>query len=117
MNQTTSGVSIMPPPAIGQPALGKVHYISASLNIGTLPPLGRTPEEVGFENALTQIISESPNRRTKSIRQLVELGRTFGLGDRRAKILRELVIHKLGARAVWSKGGAPLGRSHRRIRG
>jgi hypothetical protein len=93
-------------PAIGQPAFGQVHYISASLNIGTLPPFGHTPEEIGFEKALTQIISASPDRRTKSIRELVELGRTFGLADRKAKILRELVIHKLAAKA-WSRAGAP----------
>jgi hypothetical protein len=94
-----------------------LHYIRACLTIGTLPPFGQTPEEIGFENSLTQIISASPDRRTKSKSELVELGKTFNLGDRKAKILRELVIHKLGARAAWSKGGAPLGRSHRRTRG
>ena len=104
--------------AIGQPAFEQSHSLTAvDLAVGVLPPFGQTPEEIGFEKSLTQIISASPDRRTKSIRELVELGKTFGLGDRKAKILRELVIHKLGARAAWSKGGAPLGRSHRRTRG
>jgi hypothetical protein len=91
---------------IGQPAPGRVQYISARLNIGGPPPFGRTPEEIGFTTVLFEIISASPDRRTKSKLELVELGMTrFGLSKRRAIALREQAIDRCGARA-WSRPGA-----------
>jgi hypothetical protein len=102
-------------PAIGQPAFRQVESLSAvGLSIGELPPIGRTPEEIGFEERLIKIISGSPDRRTKSKQELVELGKTeFGLSQRRATALRESVIMRLRAKA-WSNAGAPLGRQSRR---
>jgi hypothetical protein len=94
-------------PAIGQPALGQVHNLDADgLTALALPPFGRTPEEIGFIKLLIENISASPNRRTKSKRELVERGMTmFGLSKRRAIALRERVIDWLDARA-WSRAGA-----------
>ncbi|WP_291573968.1 hypothetical protein [Bradyrhizobium sp.] len=99
-------------PAIGQPAFGQLQRLSA---VGLEPPLfGRTPEEIGFEKRLIEIISGSPDRRTKSKQELVELGRTeFGLSERRAMALRESVIMRLRAKA-WCNAGAPKGRQSRR---
>jgi hypothetical protein len=102
-------------PAIDQPAFGQLHSLSAvGLSIGEPPLFGQTPEEIGFEKLLIKIISGSPDRRTKSKQELVELGRTeFGLSERRATALRESVIKRLRAKA-WSNAGAPLGRQSRR---
>ena len=101
-------------PAIGQPAFGQLQSLSAvGLSIGELPLFGQTPEEIGFEKRLIKIISGSPDRRTKSKPELVELGTSgFGLSQRRANALRERVIDKLGAKA-WSRAGAPRGRQSR----
>jgi hypothetical protein len=94
-------------PAIGEPAFGQLHSLTAvDLAVGEAPPCGETLQEVGFEKILIKIIAASPDRRTKSKHELLELGTTqFGLSRRRAKALRECVIRKLGARA-WSKAGA-----------
>jgi hypothetical protein len=88
-------------------SLGPVHNLDAvSLTVGALPPFGRTPAEIGYEKKLIETISASPDRRTKSKQELVELGMTkFGLSKRRAVRLREQVIDRLGARA-WSRAGA-----------
>jgi hypothetical protein len=95
------------PPAIGQPAPGQLIDISACLNIGGPPPLGRTPQEIDFTKLVIEIISGSPDRRTLSKQELVKLGMTrFGLSKRRAIALREQAIDWCGARA-WSRAGAP----------
>jgi hypothetical protein len=92
-------------PAIGQPALGQLHNISACLAIGRLPPSGRTPEETGFIKLLIEIISASLDRRTRSKQELVGIGKTrFRLSMKRASALRERVIDWLGATA-WSDPG------------
>jgi hypothetical protein len=95
-------------PATGQPAFGQSHNLSAvDLRTGAVPPFGRTPEEIGFTRLLIEIISASPDRRTKSKQELVELGMTvFGLSKRRAIALREQAIDWSDARA-WSTAGAP----------
>lgn len=94
--------------AIGQPASEQPHRLTAvDLATGEPPPFGQTPEEIGFERLLNEIISASPNRPTKLKEELVELGVTvFGLSKRRASALREQVIGRLGARA-WSDPGRP----------
>ena len=94
-------------PAAGEPALGQSHSLTAvDLAVGEAPPCGQTAQEIGFEKILIKIIAVSPDRRTKSKQELLELGTSqFGLSRRRAKALRECVIRKLGARA-WSKAGA-----------
>jgi hypothetical protein len=87
-------------------SLEPVHNLDAvNLTAGALPPLGRTPAEIGYENKLMEIVSASPDRRTKSKRELIEIGTTvFGLSQRRAAALREQVIDRLGASA-WSDPG------------
>jgi hypothetical protein len=92
--------------SIGQPAFGQVHNISpVGIPAGVLRPFGRTPEEVGFVDAITEIISKSFDRPTKSKPELVEMGITrFRLSGRRAGALRERVIDRLGAIA-WSRAG------------
>jgi hypothetical protein len=87
-------------------SLGPVHNLDAvSLTAGALPPLGRTPAEIGYENKLMETISASPDRRTKSKPELIEIGTTmFRLSKRRASTLREQVIDRLGASA-WSDPG------------
>jgi hypothetical protein len=92
--------------AIGQPAFGQVHNISpVGIPAGVLTPFGQTPEEVGFEKLLIEIISASFDRRTKSKPELVEMGITkFRLSRRRAGALREQVIDRLGAIA-WKAAG------------
>jgi hypothetical protein len=94
--------------AIGQPAFERGHTISAvGIAAGVPPPFGRTPAEVGFEEKLSAIISASPDRRTKSKSQLVEIGMTkFRLSGKRAGALREKVIDRLGAIA-WKTAGRP----------
>ena len=102
---------------IDQPPFRQSHSFTAvDLAAGVLAPFGQTPAEIDYEKRLTEIISASPNRRTKSRHELVELGAIFGLSERKAKIIRELVIHKLGAKA-WKNAGAPRGWSNRRTRG
>jgi hypothetical protein len=92
---------------IGQPAPGRVHHIAARFDIGAPPPVGRTPAEIAFSTFLTETIAASPDRRTKSKQELVELGRTgFGLSKRRAIALRERAIDRSDAPA-WSSAGAP----------
>jgi hypothetical protein len=114
VSDLAAGSLVARSPVIGQPALGQVHSLSAvDLSIGELPLFGQTPEEIGFEKRLIKIISGSPDRRTKSKQELVELGTSrFGLSQRRANALRERVIDKLGVKA-WSKAGAPRGRQSR----
>jgi hypothetical protein len=94
--------------AIGQPAFGQGHNISpVGIPDGVLTPFGRTPDEVGFVKSVIEIISASPDRRTKSKLELVEIGITkFRLSRRRAGALREQVIDRLGAIA-WLDPGRP----------
>ena len=95
-------------PDIGQPALGLVHNLQAvDLAVRAVALFGRTPEETGFTGLLMEIISASPDRRTRSIQELAELGMTmFGLSAVGWIVLREQVIDRLDARA-WLRGGAP----------
>jgi hypothetical protein len=94
--------------AIGQPAFRQVHNISPiGIVADVLTPFGQTPAEVGFETRLTEIISASPDRRTKSKSELIKIGVTeFGISRRRADALREKVIARLGASA-WKASGRP----------
>ena len=94
-------------PAIGQPALGRVHALDAvGLTVRAVAPFGRIPADIGFTGFLIETIAASLDRRTRSIQELAELGMTtFGLSKRRAIALRERVIDMLGARA-WSRAGA-----------
>lgn len=94
--------------AIEQPAFAQVHNISAvDIAAGVLTPFGQTLEEVGFTKLLIEIIYASPDRRTKSKPELIEIGATmFRLPKRRASALREQVIDRLGAHA-WSNSGRP----------
>jgi hypothetical protein len=105
------------PPVLGRPSLRQAHHLTATgITVGEQPPLGRTAQENGFATLLKVIFSASPDRRTKSKKELLALGtRRFGLSKRRANAIRESVIDRLGVSA-WSRAGAPR-RPHRRTRG
>jgi hypothetical protein len=89
------------PRVIGQ------HNLSAiDLAAGVLTPFGRTPEEIEFVQFMIGIISASPDHRTMSKSEQIEVGITrFHLSRRRASSLRERVIDQLDARA-WATAGA-----------
>jgi hypothetical protein len=95
-------------PAVGQPALGQEHNLAAvGLTVRAVAPFGRNSAEIGFTGLLMEIISASLDRRSRSIKELAELGMsTFGLSKSRAIVLREQVIDRLDARD-WIMGGAP----------
>jgi hypothetical protein len=91
-----------------QPAFEHVHQLSAvGIAAGVPTPFGRTPAEVGFEKKLSEIISASFDRPTKTRSELIATGMAdFGLSRRRAGALREKVIDRLGAIA-WKTAGRP----------
>jgi hypothetical protein len=93
--------------AIGQPALAQAHCLDAvGLTVRAVAPFGRNSAEIDFTTLLIGIISTSLDRRTRSILELTELGKTFGVSKSRSIVLREQVIDRLDARA-WIRGGAP----------
>jgi hypothetical protein len=90
----------------GPRAIGQHNLSAIGLATGVLTPSGRTPEEIEFVQFMIGIISASPDQRTMSKSELVEVGMTrFHLSGRRASTLRERVIDQLDARA-WATAGA-----------